>query len=190
MNKKAQQIQAYQTRVEQIKKHVLDSFYYLEAEALRYKPAPDKWSISEVMEHINLVNHFYIKSLSKAVHAATDGEEAVLRYTWFGKKFARTMAPRKGEVTNKMPTFRKINPVARAKQGYAVVEKVVFQNFMDDLDQLSELLKQAREKKVNRARIKTFAPLLRLSFGDGVEVLLNHTDRHLVQAGRVLSQKG
>jgi hypothetical protein len=186
---KSQQIDLLLNRLVQIRESVHNSFYYLEAEELRYKPSPEKWSIVENIEHINLVNHFYLKGLSKAVNAAEAGEEQGFRRTLFGKWFARQLAPKNGLVTNKMPTFKKINPVERARQGYAVVEKVVFQNFMDDLSQVEAVLKAAREKRVNPARLRTFAPLLRLSFGDALEVLFNHTERHIIQAKHVLHTK-
>lgn len=186
---KLQHIDQLLSRVANIRANVQSSFYYLEAEELRYKAAPEKWSIAENIEHINLVNHFYIKGLSKAVNQAKVGEESTFRRTLFGKWFAKTLAPKNEVVTNKMPTFKKINPVERAKRGYAVVEKVVFQNFMDDLGQLEAILEAAKGKKVNPARLKTVAPVLRLSFADALEVLLNHTERHLVQAKNVLGNK-
>lgn len=175
-------IESSLTRIHTIKNETMQRFYYLESEALRYKPNEKTWSAVECIEHINLVNHSYLKQLTKYLANADTASDEEVKSAWLGKMFAAKMAPVTEKKASKMKTFARINPIERAKKGYAVVEKVVFQNFMNDMQQLENALSQAEEKKVNGVRFKSTLPFLTFTFKDVIEMLLNHTERHLIQA--------
>ncbi len=177
------------TRINAIKNETMQRFYYLESEELRYKPNEKTWSAVECIEHINLVNHSYLKQLTEYMRKAETINQEDIKSAWLGKVFASKMAPVADKKANKMKTFARINPTHRAKKGFALVEKVVFQNFMDDMQQLETALNAAKTKKVNGKRFKSTLPFLTFTFKDVIEMLLNHTERHLIQAEKVAKRR-
>jgi hypothetical protein len=185
-NSKLAFIEECLNRINAVRQRVMDSFYYLESDELSYKPSENSWSVVECIEHINLVNNHYLSQLDILKETAEQAGDEQLRSSWFGKKFAKSMAPGEAGISNRMKTFKKVDPTARRKQGYAVVEKVVFQNLMLDLQRLEGQLELAKSRSVKPLKIKSLLPVLRFRFMDAVNLVLNHTDRHLLQAEKTL----
>ncbi len=172
--------------VSEIRRVAQHDFYFLEEEELRRKPAPGKWSISEVFAHINLVNGFYLKNISKALEEAEDVNHDEVKVSWLGRMLKKSMEPRDGKIPYKMPTFPSINPRKRTAKGIALDEKVIFRDFVNDMDQWEELLIKAYDKDIDQLRVESIFPWLRLRLPDAFEFIIAHTHRHLLQARKIL----
>jgi uncharacterized damage-inducible protein DinB len=65
-------IKAWHQRLDAVTQKVESEFGELSAEQLNWKLSAEKWSIAEVLEHLNLVNASYEKILTDAVQDTSD----------------------------------------------------------------------------------------------------------------------
>ena len=166
---------------------ILRTFYYLEGQELQYKPSRKKWSILEVFEHVNIINYYYIKRLGKALDQAPKTERDTFQSGWMGSLFIKYMKPdEEGNIPFKIPTFRKTNPIHRKHHGYALVDHIVFQDFIDGVDQLIALLEKAEEKELDIIKIPTLLPFLKINIGDAFAFVVAHIERHMAQAKKAI----
>ena len=175
-------------KAREIRNDAQKSFYFLEAEELRRRPAPNKWSIIEVFAHINIVQAFYIKNISRALDKAPDYEGDETKLSWLGKKFINGMTPQDGIIKWKMKTFKKVDPIARAKKGITLNENIVFKDFINDIEELEELIIKAYDKDLTAVKVPTFVPILKLNIADALGFCLAHTERHVLQARNILGE--
>ncbi len=167
------------------KGNALREFYYLEPEDLEQRSAANKWSIIDVFEHLNLVNYFYIKSFEQGLENAPDATDDRFSHSWLGKKSIQSMRPdQKGNI-RKIPTFRKINPLYHQKKGRVLVAQVVFQDFIESMEQLIALAEKMEDKAIQSVNVKTLLPFIKLPLGDALGFITAHTQRHIVQAQKL-----
>ncbi len=162
------------------------SFYFLETEDLTRRPAPGKWSILEVFAHINIFQSYYIKTIKKALEATPDNPKDETELTWLGRQFIRYTAPDDGVIRMKVKTFRKTDPISRAKKGIVLDEKVVFRDFINDIEELEEQIIQAYDKDLTAVKVPTFLPFIKINIADALGFCLAHTERHVLQAQNIL----
>lgn len=179
-------------RLNRIKKRVENSFYYLDEEVLDFKPNEKSWSISQCFEHINLTNESYLKQFEKAGEKA--GSEPINKpfyHSLKGRFFINSMAPKSGDrIKYKMPTAQQLRPLAERQPGAKVLTRVVFEDFMRDVDQLQKHLAQFKNLDIKKTRMKTlFGSMVKLSVGDALGFILAHMDRHILQAEKVKENK-
>ena len=175
-------------KAREIRNDAQKSFYFLEVEDLRRRPAPNKWSIIEVFAHINIVQAFYIKNISSALENANNYEGDETKLTWLGKKFISGMAPKDGIIKWKIKTFKKADPIARAKKGIILNEVIVFRDFVNDIEELEELIIKAYDKDLITEKVSTLVPILKLNIADALGFCLAHTERHVLQARNILGE--
>ncbi len=176
-------------KAREVRNDAQKSFYFLEAEDLRRRPAPNKWSIIEVFAHINIVQAFYIKNLTEALKDAADSDGDETQLTWLGQKFINAMAPQEGSIKWKVKTFKKIDPIYRAKKGIAVNENIVFRDFINDIEELEELIIKAYDKDLTSVKVPTLLPFIKLNIADALGFCLAHTERHVLQARKILGEE-
>lgn len=162
------------------------SFYFLETEDLFRRPAPGKWNILEIFAHINIFQAYYIKELNQALDKAPENDRDETKLSWLGKQFIKSMEPKDGVIKMKMKTFSKTDPIKRAKKGIAISEKVVFRDFINDIEELEEIIIRSYDKELTTVKVPTFLPLIKINIADALGFCLAHTERHLLQAQKVL----
>ncbi len=176
-------------KTREIRNDVQKNFYFLESEDLRRRPAPGKWNIIEVFAHINLTQGYYIKNIRKGLEEAPEVNHDNVELTWLGKQFTKAMEPRDGVIKWKMKTFKKIDPVAREKKGIAINEKVIFQDFIADIEELEDLMIKAYDVDISIIKVPTVLSFLKINIADAFAFDLAHTERHILQAKRVLNSE-
>jgi hypothetical protein len=175
-------------KAREIRNDAQKSFYFLEAEDLRRRPAPGQWSIIEVFAHINLVQGFYLANIANALEQAPENTGDNTQLTWLGQKFIKGMAPQEGIIKWKVKTFKKIDPVYRAKRGVAINENIVFRDFINDIEEMEELIIKAYDKDLTALKVPTFFPILKINLADAMGFSLAHTERHVLQARNILGE--
>ena len=90
----------------------------------------------------------------------------------------------------KVPTLKKIDPLHLQKKGKVLVEKIVFRDFIDGMEQLIELTENMESVAIDKVSVKTLLPLIRLPLGDALGFITAHTQRHIEQAYRLARQRG
>lgn len=171
----------------EIRNEVQKEFYFLESEDLRRRPAPNKWSIIEVFAHINIFQGFYIREISKALENAPDMETDETEISWLGKQFINSMKPKEdGTISMKMPTFASANPIKRAKKGIVIDEKVVFTDFINDIEEMEDIIIKCYDKDITAVKVPTFLPFIKITIADALGFNMAHVERHILQAKNIL----
>ncbi|MDZ7847357.1 MAG: DinB family protein [Owenweeksia sp.] len=169
-----------------IRNEVQTNFYFLEVEDLRRRPAKGKWNIIETLAHINLTQGIYIENISKGLQKADEVNHDEVQLSWLGRQLVHAMEPRDGHIPYKMPTFPKINPAKRAKKGIAIDEKVVFSQLITDIEELEDLMIKTYDYDIDQVKIPSIFPWLKISIADALAFNLAHTERHLLQAKKIV----
>lgn len=175
--------QDLQTRIKVVLDTVEREFSSLSDEQLRWKPAPDRWSIVECLQHLNLAERFYIRTIQYKVDAleftpATPTDQS-LESDWIGKAFLYVVDP---QVKIKVPAPGLIRP--RAAVDLMPVD--VMTQFIELQTLLNSLLDKAIYLDWNREKVMTlFGNWLKIRLGDAIRMLVAHTERHMKQAMRV-----
>ncbi len=152
---------------------------------LEERPAPNKWSVLEVCEHMNLSSGHYLAHLRRAYAdpRARFTLGTVHRPGFWGGMLTRTMQPTlDGRIKMPMSTLRMFEPrQAPVKRLDALDE------FIRMLLGFRELLDVAAERGMEGPRItSTLGPLLRFKVADAFSFAIAHQERHLLQIERTL----
>jgi uncharacterized damage-inducible protein DinB len=154
---------------------------------LIYQTHPEKWSVVQVLEHMNAYGRYYLPAIDKAI-AIKSGEPSV----WFtpgtfGNYFVKSMKPTNVfEIKNKMKTMK-----SYSFPNSLNVEKVL-QEFLGQQDRLIQLMELSKSRgDLNAVRIPiTVSKMVKLKLGDVFRFLVAHEQRHMIQARNTLHQTG
>jgi hypothetical protein len=151
----------------------------LTEEQLNWQLAPGSWSVGQCLEHLCITNEAYLPPISVAVNEKPDAPVEQITPGWFGRWFIRSFIE-PSPVTKRAPAPAKIRPTAHV--GASVLER-----FLAGNESCRELMVRARAKNVNRIRFwNPFIPGIRFTVGTGLQIIVGHERRHLLQAERVL----
>ncbi len=190
MNTRSEFLSAMLQKLEAMEKTIETNFYYLESEDLQYKPDPKSWNITEVFEHLNLVNGYYLKVLGREWDKAETTENESFKISWMGKKMVKSMEPKNGKRPMKMKTFKKTDPLElQETRGSQLIDHIVFQDFMENLKQFKKLIAAIGEKDLQSVKVKSLIPILKLKGGDAMAFIIAHMERHLLQAENLLNKR-
>lgn len=151
---------------------------------LLQQPAPDKWSIAQVLEHLNGYNRFYLAEIDKALRGREHDETVEYKPGWFGNYFTRLMQPdEKGNIGKKMSAPKEYNfgPVLDVNK--------VLAEFTEGQKRLITLLEQARKSDLGGIKVPiSLTKFIKLKLGDTLRFVIAHQMRHFVQINMVRQQ--
>jgi hypothetical protein len=153
---------------------------------LGYTSNEGSWSVSQILEHMNLYNRHYLPLIERSmVHITRDTSAWFLPGFW-GNYFTKMMMPKNVfEVKNKMRTSRHYSPEK------SVNVESVFSEFFQHQNKLLQLLEVARRRNLNTLRIPvSMNRLIRLKLGDAFRFLVAHEQRHMIQARNAVKAVG
>ena len=160
-------------------------------EQLAAKPAPDKWSTAQCLEHLNIYGRHYLPAMEKAIRAAERcGSEPAktFRAGWLGAYFTKLMLPQPGgSLKLKMKSPKDAVPSESPDAAAMLAE------FIDQQERMLLLLTAAQAVNLTTVRVPTsLSPWIRLRLGDTLGFVVAHLERHVLQASRAceLCQKG
>jgi len=141
------------------------------------QPAPGRWSVAQVIEHLNTYGRYYLPKLQAAINKANHTTAEWFVPGWLGGYFTKSMMPKPdGTISNKMKTLKGHNPAPDIDAGKAL------QEFEQQEILLLQLLDKAAEVNINRIRIPiSVAPFIKLKVGDVFGFIIAHHQRHFVQ---------
>lgn len=151
-----------------------------------YCPEKGKWSIVQVLEHLNAYNRFYLPRIEKELSIVNNNPNPWFTSGWLGDYFTRAMKPRNiYEISNKMKTSSKYN------FSNSLNVESVLKEFMEHQDKLLQLLHTAKKRDLNDIRLPiTITSLIKLKLGDIFRFLIAHEQRHMIQARNTLKAVG
>jgi hypothetical protein len=155
----------------------------LSLEQLNWRIGPDSWSVGQCLEHLHITNEVVLPALSSALEGRPRSAVHEITLSRFSRWFIRNyIAPNPGGARARAP--KKIEP---PKQ----VDADILGAFLRSNQVAQELVARASAYDVNRIRYKNpFMPLLRFTVGTGLEIVVKHQSRHLLQAETVKQAPG
>lgn len=160
---------------------VTHTFAPLPDEALLWKPAADRWSIAECLQHLNLTNRHYVEAAQRALaEAPPSGPAEAYTPTWAGRQLYTRMHP--DRIDNRVKTFGILTPASADLDAQAVLAE-----YLTRAGQTVVLIGESRAVDLGRIRVPSaLVRMLRFKLGDVLQLVVYHDQRHLLQARRVL----
>ena len=155
----------------------------LSSEQLNRRPAYDKWSAAQCLEHLNILGGYYLPSLKarlRLAQASGSTAGAQVRSGWLGRYFTTTAKEKNGLGDNLLRRPRQFAPTGTRLTG------TVVEAFNRQLDELLRLLLLARQVDAGMVRVPNpLYPWLRLRLTDVLEALVTHIQRYVKQAEQI-----
>lgn len=162
----------------------LETIQQIPADILLRQPEPGKWSIAQVLEHLNGYNRFYLAAIEKGLNNSTQQAARTYKAGWFGDYFTRLMEPKPdGSLSKKMsaPKGYNFGPELDAEQ--------VLKEFREGQHKLLSLLDKARTADLGHIKVPiSISKLIKLKMGDVFRFVIAHQLRHFLQINRVKQQ--
>lgn len=160
----------------------------LSSEQLNRRPAYDKWSAAQCLEHLNIVGGYYLPNLKSTLRLAQAKGSAAgkrVRSGWLGRYFTKTTRRKNGLGEELLRRPKEFAPTGVRLTG------TVVEAFNRQLDELLRLLLLARQVDAGAVRIPNpLYPWLRLRLTDVLEALITHIQRYVKQAEQVAIATG
>ena len=155
----------------------------MDPDILLQQPAPGRWSVVQVVEHLNTYGRYYLPKLKEALSSTRLPARAYFSPGLLGGYFTKSMKPKPdGTIVNKMKAFKNHSP----KPG--IDSKAALDEFGQQEILLLQLLNNARNTDLEKIRISvSIAPFIKLKMGDVFAFLIAHHQRHFVQIHTTLA---
>ena len=181
----AVEIDEFRSQFEQISSETDALVAPLSDEQFAWQPAPDAWSVSQCLDHLNATARHYLPvmddGIAEAVRRGLYGA-GPYSYNWIGRLMVYLVQPTT-RLHAKTPAAFRPEP-GRSRHDVMAAFRAYQVQYIDRLHQANGL-------DLARARVASpVARWLRMPLGSGFAVMLAHERRHLAQARRVLSAQG
>lgn len=154
--------------------------------AFNWRPAPEKWSVGQCIDHLNRMSERYLPELEATVSAGGPGGQPPFHYGPLGRLFIRGTSP---EVLLKVRTMDAMAPRAGDLDPAEVLAtlRAHTARFLD-------VIARARGLDLSKIRMRSpflpRVPFLTFPVGALLEGSAGHELRHLDQARRVTEAPG
>lgn len=163
---------------------VFASFLQHEEDAtLLQQPSPGRWSVAQVLQHLNSYGEYYIPAIEKVLTGQLPPAKQLFKPGLLGNYFTNLMKPGQQGVKNKMKAPKNHVPPSDldAKQTVAL--------FLLHQQQMLALLERAKKADIGKLRVPiSIAKFIKLKLGDTFGFLIAHEQRHFVQIENVLKE--
>jgi len=148
------------------------------------QPQPGKWSVAQVLEHLNIYARYYITAIEERLHLNQSGPHQYFTAGWLGDYFTNLMKPSADKrIKSKMKAPANAVPAA---QPDAVA---MLHEFINHQHHLLNLLQIARTANLEYNRIPiSLTKLIKLKLGDTFRFFIAHEQRHFLQIENTLQQ--
>ena len=153
---------------------------------LSYPPEEGKWSVAQVLEHLNAYSRYYLPAIEKAtIHVSKELNAWFVPGFW-GNYFTNAIMPKNVyEIKNKMKAPRSYRP----DRGVNV--EAVFDEFFRHQNKLLQLLELSRKRNLNTIYIPiSISRMIKLKLGDTFRFFVAHQQRHMIQARNAIKAVG
>jgi hypothetical protein len=151
---------------------------------LNKQPVPGKWSIAQVLEHLNSYNRYYLPEMEKAIsEKGSLPFDPVFKAGLFGNYFTNMMQPKEGgKIANKMQAPKDHRPAD------ILNTKLVIEEFLNGQQQLLSLLSKATQTDMGKVKVPiSISRFIKLKLGDTYRFLIAHQLRHFIQVSNTLA---
>ena len=148
---------------------------------LLQEPAPGKWSVIQVLEHLNSYGRYYLLAIERSMNKNTEKVE-YFKPGWIGGYFTKLMKPGKnGQISNKMKSPKDHRPT-KYPDAFPVLN-----TFLEQQQYLLDMLELAKSKNIGAIRTPiSISRFIKLKLGDTFRFFIAHEQRHFVQINNAL----
>lgn len=151
---------------------------------LTQQPQPGKWSVVQVLEHLNIYSRYYITAIEEKLHLNQSGPNQNFTPGWLGNYFTNLMKPTEDK-TIKSKMKAPANAVPSAQPDVVAM----LNEFINHQHHLLNLLQIARTANLDYNRIPiSLTKLIKLKLGDTFRFFIAHEQRHFLQIENTLKQ--
>jgi uncharacterized damage-inducible protein DinB len=155
----------------------------LERWILEKTPGEGKWSVAQVLEHLNIYNRHYLTEIENQLHHKNPVNKNDFKPGWLGDYFTRLMKPGEKGKIKKMKAPANAVPATQPNAIEMLNEFIMYQH------QLLNLLNIARCADLNKNRIATtLSKHIKLKLGDTFRFVIAHEQRHFIQIENTTNQ--
>ena len=149
---------------------------------LLQEPAAGKWSVIQILEHLNSYGNYYLLAIEKSLKENNPAID-VFKPGWLGDYFTKLMKPgENGTIAHKMQSPKDHRP-QRHPDAFPVLN-----TFLEQQHYLLELLESAKSKNIGNIRTPiSISRFIKLKMGDVFRFLIAHEQRHFVQIENTLA---
>jgi hypothetical protein len=153
---------------------------------LTQSPSANRWSVAQVLEHLNIYGRYYIPAIEQKLHLHQTVANSHFKPGWLGNYFTHLMLPK---ADRSIP--KKMKAPSNALPSPQPDATAQLQAFIRHQHHLLNLLEIARSANLNTIRIPTsLNKLIQLKLGDTFRFFIAHEQRHWVQIEGVLKVNG
>jgi hypothetical protein len=179
------ELEGYLEQIRYIRQDVGAIVANLTGAQFNWRPAPDRWSIAECFDHLNLTARQFVPTMDATIaDARTRGllSPGPFAYGWFERLFI---------ASNEPPPKRRFRAFKRFRPAAGKPVAAVMDEFLQWQDRLGERVRQADGLDLRRARRRSpILPLLTWSLGTMFALTLAHERRHIWQARQIRNASG
>ncbi len=151
---------------------------------LSKQPEVGKWSVVQVIEHLNTYNRYYLPLVAIAI-AKSPRASGVYTSGWLGDYFTKSMYSEvkdKKRVLNKMSAMKGHIPEDMPAARPALAE------YIAGLQQLKCILEQGEQVQLDAVKVPiTISKWIKIKTGDALRFLVAHLVRHSLQIEQTLA---
>ncbi len=162
--------------------HTAQELQQLPPALLSTPPAPGRWSVAEIVAHLNIYSEYYLPAIEKKLQTEHRPAAPIFRPGWLGNYFTRTMKPTpENIIPHKMKTFKNAVPPPNIDAEAALT------SFLHHSNSLINLLQQSERANLNAIRIPiSISKFITLKLGDTFRFFIAHQERHFLQIKNTL----
>lgn len=156
----------------------------VDQELLQKKPSESRWSVAQVLSHLNFYSRFYLNAIEEKLHRHGTVARETFTAGWFGNYFTNMMKPaNEFTIKNKMKTMKAAVPETTVNGRFEL------QQFIADQHRLLNLLELSRTADIGKLRIPTsLTKFITLKLGDTYQFFIAHEQRHFVQISNTFKE--
>ncbi len=179
------EIQELVNSIENSSKQAKENFGSLSETQFNWKPAPEKWSAGECIEHLIVTNKQYyhtLRNITKGEHKNSFWQSVSPFSGLWGKMLLKAVSP---DNAKKMRTAKVFEPASSS------VSRGIIEEFSKCNDEFISYLKKLGS--IDLRKTKIYSPVnsfITYSLGDAIRIITSHEVRHINQAKRVTESKG
>jgi hypothetical protein len=168
-----------------INEETLAGFGDLTAPQLNWKPGPDQWSVAQCFDHLLTANEAFFPIFEKVLSGekkTTFWESLPWLPAVWGKMLIKAVAP---ESKRKLKAPKIFHPSSSRVDG------AIIRRFIDQQNQVIMYMRATEDLDLEKIIISSpVTNLITYSLMDAYRIIVNHEQRHLLQAMRVSEMDG
>lgn len=178
------ELAGYQRRFAELASEAEELVAPLDDVQLNWSPHPDRWSVGQCLDHLNVVGYQILPRLSEAIrkgHTAGRTANPPFRYGLLSRFFIRANAP----------AGRKVKTLAayRPSVSGSLRKEEVLSRFRSLQEELARAAADANTLDLSGIKVTSPASkLIRISLGAWFAATIAHEERHLLQARTVVQR--